>query len=40
MLFGKQARLASTTAWISSPAETVQLLDELDELSKENQRHD
>ncbi|RAH43542.1 IMP 5'-nucleotidase ISN1 [Aspergillus brunneoviolaceus CBS 621.78] len=27
-----KARLASTTAWIASPAETVQLLDELDEL--------
>ena len=24
-----QARLACTTAWIASPAETVQLLDEL-----------
>ncbi|KAL2869099.1 IMP 5'-nucleotidase ISN1 [Aspergillus lucknowensis] len=27
-----KARLASTTAWIASPAETVQLLDELDDL--------
>ena len=25
-----QARLASTTAWIASPAETVELLDELE----------
>lgn len=25
-----QARLASTTAWIASPAETVDLLDELE----------
>ncbi|KAI9929504.1 hypothetical protein ASPWEDRAFT_534641 [Aspergillus wentii DTO 134E9] len=29
-----KARLASTTAWIASPAETVQLLDELEELEK------
>jgi hypothetical protein len=26
----QQARLASTTAWIASPAETVELLDELE----------
>lgn len=26
-----KARLASTTAWIASPAETVELLDELEE---------
>jgi IMP and pyridine-specific 5'-nucleotidase len=26
----EQARLASTTAWIASPAETVELLDELE----------
>ncbi|OJJ50759.1 hypothetical protein ASPZODRAFT_126683 [Penicilliopsis zonata CBS 506.65] len=30
-----KARLASTTAWIASPAETVQLLDELEELQQE-----
>ncbi|KAL3430548.1 IMP-specific 5'-nucleotidase 1 [Aspergillus tetrazonus] len=29
-----KARLASTTAWIASPAETVQLLDELDTVQK------
>ncbi|KAL4932515.1 IMP 5'-nucleotidase ISN1 [Aspergillus undulatus] len=29
-----KARLASTTAWIASPAETVQLLDELDSLKE------
>ncbi|KAL4865113.1 hypothetical protein BDV12DRAFT_175182 [Aspergillus spectabilis] len=29
-----KARLASTTAWIASPAETVQLLDELDSVQK------
>ncbi|KAL4765288.1 IMP 5'-nucleotidase ISN1 [Aspergillus foveolatus] len=29
-----KARLASTTAWIASPAETVQLLDELDAVQK------
>ncbi|KAL6229570.1 hypothetical protein BDW75DRAFT_235100 [Aspergillus navahoensis] len=29
-----KARLASTTAWIASPAETVQLLDELDAVRK------
>ncbi|KAL4998370.1 IMP-specific 5'-nucleotidase 1 [Aspergillus recurvatus] len=29
-----KARLASTTAWIASPAETVQLLDELDGVQK------
>ncbi|KAL4912647.1 IMP-specific 5-nucleotidase [Aspergillus aurantiobrunneus] len=29
-----KARLASTTAWIASPAETVQLLDELDSIKK------
>ncbi|KAL4804151.1 IMP-specific 5-nucleotidase [Aspergillus unguis] len=29
-----KARLASTTAWIASPAETVQLLDELDQIQK------
>lgn len=29
-----KARLASTTAWIASPAETVQLLDELDTIQK------
>ncbi|KAF7161362.1 hypothetical protein CNMCM5623_006976 [Aspergillus felis] len=29
-----KARLASTTAWIASPSETVQLLDELEELQK------
>lgn len=28
--FVSQARLASTTAWIASPAETVELLDELE----------
>lgn len=31
-----QARLASTTAWIANPKETVQLLDELEELEKAN----
>lgn len=31
-----QARLASTTAWIANPAETVQLLDELEQLQKAN----
>ncbi|KKK23139.1 hypothetical protein P175DRAFT_0502534 [Aspergillus ochraceoroseus IBT 24754] len=30
-----KARLASTTAWIASPAETVQLLDELESFEKE-----
>lgn len=30
-----QARLACTTAWIASPAETVQLLDELGELEND-----
>ncbi|KAL4907853.1 IMP-specific 5'-nucleotidase 1 [Aspergillus multicolor] len=30
-----KARLASTTAWIASPAETVQLLDELDRVQKD-----
>lgn len=29
-----KARLASTTAWIASPAETVALLDELEEHEK------
>ncbi|KAH3127211.1 IMP 5'-nucleotidase [Aspergillus fumigatus] len=29
-----KARLASTTAWIASPTETVQLLDELEEMQK------
>ncbi|KAL3481363.1 IMP-specific 5-nucleotidase [Aspergillus californicus] len=29
-----KARLASTTAWIASPAETVQLLDQLDAIQK------
>lgn len=31
-----KARLASTTAWIANPKETVQLLDELEELEKVN----
>ncbi|KAB8338861.1 hypothetical protein FH972_021805 [Carpinus fangiana] len=30
-----KARLACTTAWIASPAETVQLLDEIEQLRKE-----
>lgn len=30
-----QARLACTTAWIASPLETVQLLDELTELEND-----
>jgi IMP and pyridine-specific 5'-nucleotidase len=30
-----QARLACTTAWIASPAETVQLLDEIAQLAKD-----
>ncbi|PGG99020.1 IMP-specific 5'-nucleotidase 1 [Helicocarpus griseus UAMH5409] len=30
-----KARLACTTAWVSNPGETVQLLDELDELERE-----
>ncbi|KAF2473113.1 IMP-specific 5'-nucleotidase-like protein 1 [Lindgomyces ingoldianus] len=33
-----KARLACTTAWIASPAETVQLLDEIDELDEMQQR--
>ena len=33
----QQARLACTTAWIASPTETVQLLDEL-ALHTENRR--
>lgn len=32
----EQARLASTTAWIASPTETIQLLDELEELETAN----
>lgn len=31
-----KARLACTTAWIASPAETVQLLDEIADLDERN----
>ena len=30
-----QARLACTTAWIASPTETVQLLDEISQLAED-----
>ena len=33
-----KARLACTTAWIANPAETVQLLDEIDELVEARRR--